>query len=81
MTEPVKFPVGTRVELVENHEENWPQEFGVVLYVEDLPWGVCYTVLVDDKYRDEFEEGKEWTRDDGLREVTEDQMRLACPKG
>lgn len=60
--------VGTRVELLANEEEDWPQEFGEVLSVDVMEWGVSIIVRVDDLYLDGDE-------DDGLREVTEDQLR------
>jgi hypothetical protein len=68
---PAKFTTGQRVRLVPF--EGNPEEFGKVLSVEFCSWGVSYIVRLDRQYR---ERGLE---DDGLREVTEGQLR-AVPR-
>lgn len=65
----LKFSEGQRVRLKPNHEEGWPEEFGEVCGGEELDWGNSYIVQVDEYYRNVDGDG-----DDGLREVTEDQM-------
>lgn len=66
------FMEGDYVRLKANPDEGFPEEFGVVEWDEGEPNAHgqhFYTVKVDDKYR----EGPE---DDGVREVTSDQMEL-----
>lgn len=60
---------GSRVVLLEDAEEGWPREFGEVLGIDELDWGTSLVVQVDDEYRD-------GEMDDGLREVTIEQVRL-----
>jgi hypothetical protein len=59
-----RFATDSRVRLLANDEEGWPEEFGVVLSHDG---DAGYMVAVDEQYRD-------GPHDDGLREVTEDQM-------
>ena len=65
------FKEGQRVRLAEQVEQGIPEEFGIVLGTSDI-WTTIqgrtvYVVCLDEEYRaDKF--------DDGLREVTEDQM-------
>lgn len=60
----MKFTEGQRVRLRANFTEGWPEEFGEVVAVED--GNDMYVVRVDQKYWD--------PGDDGLREVSSDQM-------
>ena len=63
------FVEGARVVLPENPEEGWPRERGVILDVEELLWGTSVIVQVDKQYRT-------GDLDDGLREVTAEQITI-----
>lgn len=68
---PSKYNRGDRVRLVHiEGREDEPKEEGVVLSVDWHDWkptgDFMYVVEVDEEYRDEF--------DDGLREMSEDQI-------
>lgn len=54
---------GTRVRLLANESEGWPEEFGTVLSYEGIG---LYIVQVDEEYSVEG--------DDGIREVYADDM-------
>lgn len=55
---------GDEVWLEANEEEGWPRQRARVLGADERPWGTCVTVEVD----------PEDPHDDGIREVTEDQI-------
>lgn len=60
---------GSRVVLPENPEEGLLRERGEVLGIDERDWGTSLVVQVDEEYRD-------GEMDDGLREVTIEQVVL-----
>jgi len=63
---------GNRIVLKANEEEDWPREEGVLEDIIDMPWGTSVLVRVDERYR-QVADGDSII-DDGLREVTADQV-------
>jgi len=59
-----KFKEGDRIKLKANVKEGWNEEFAVV---DGYSGRSCYVVTVDKKHRQD-------TLDDGIREVTTNQM-------
>lgn len=66
----LKFKKGQHVRLKPNESEGWPEEFGKIEAIDTTKStpleDALITVRIDKKYRDEG--------DDGLREVTADQL-------
>jgi hypothetical protein len=60
-----KPTVGQRVTLAANEDEGWPEQDAEVVDVDELQWGTSLLVRVAPE-----DEG-----DDGLREVTLDQLQ------
>lgn len=60
----MKLKEGSRVWLKANEDEGWPRQEAHVVFTSQMPWGV--SVLVEVKPDD--------PGDDGLREVTLDQI-------
>lgn len=63
-----KYKTGDRVKLgpFNNGEEIIGPELGTILSADEMPWGISYICEVDEDYRTED--------DDGLRELTENQI-------
>jgi hypothetical protein len=62
------FKEGQKVRLKPNKSEGFPEEFGKIESVDDVGHGAI-VIVVDKKYRDGAE-------DDGIREVTPDQIEM-----
>lgn len=58
---------GDHITLKADEDEGWPEQRGIVEGVDELSWGTCVTVRLDAEFRED-------SRDDGLREVTLDQL-------
>jgi len=63
----MSIPAGKRVLLGSNEREGWPEEWARIVAYQ--PKNDVYTVRVERSYRD-------GPMDDGLREVTAEQMLL-----
>ncbi len=66
------YKVGDRVRLIEIPDlwpgAHIPEETGEILSIDEMPWGLSVVVLVDEEHRDP-------DGDDGLRELTADQIK------